>query len=67
MFVLVAVILAGPAELVGRCFGRLPPLTAYRYDLIGSLIGIAAFTALSFLRAPSVVWGVDRVRCSTSC
>ena len=58
VFLLVAVILAGPAELVGRCFARLPPLSAYRYDLIGSLLGITAFTTLSFLRAPSVVWGV---------
>ena len=57
IFILVAAVLAGPAEVVGRCFARLRPLTAYRYDLIGSLIGIASFTALSFLRAPSVVWG----------
>ena len=58
VFLVVAVVLAGPAEVVGRCFGRLTPLTAYRYDLIGSLIGIVSFTLLSFLRAPSVVWGV---------
>ena len=58
VFLVVAVVLAGPAELVGRCFGRLAPLTAYRYDLIGSLLGIVSFTLLSFLRAPSVVWGV---------
>ena len=58
IFLLVAVILAGPAELVGRCFGGLPPLTAYRYDLVGSLVGIGAFTLMSFLRTPSVVWGV---------
>ena len=58
IFVLVAAVLAGPAEVVGRCFGQLRPLTAYRWDLIGSLIGIGAFTALCFLRAPSVVWGV---------
>lgn len=58
VFALVAVILAGPAEAVGRCFARLRPLSAYRYDLIGSLAGIVAFSALSFLRAPSVVWGV---------
>ena len=58
VFVLVAVILAGPAEVVGRCFAHLQPLTAYRFDLIGSLLGIGAFTLLSFLRAPSVVWGV---------
>ena len=50
--------LAGPAEVVGRCFADLPPLTAYRYDLLGSLIGIGAFTLLSFLWAPSVVWGL---------
>jgi SAM-dependent methyltransferase len=58
IFLLVAVILAGPAEMVGRCFGGLEPLTAYRYDLIGSLLGIGIFTVMSFLRAPSVVWGL---------
>lgn len=58
VFVLTAAVLAGPAELVGRCFGRLPPLTAYRWDLLGSLLGIIGFSLLSFLRAPSLVWGV---------
>ncbi len=57
IFIAVAAVLAGPAEVVGRCFAVLRPLTAYRYDLVGSLIGIVAFSALSFLRAPSVVWG----------
>ena len=61
VFVLVAVILAGPAEIVGRCFGRLRPLAAYRYDLLGSLAGITAFTVLSFLHAPSLVWGLIAV------
>jgi SAM-dependent methyltransferase len=58
VFLLVAVVLAGPAEVVGRCFGRLKPLTSYRYDLIGSLVGISSFTLVSFLRAPSYVWGL---------
>jgi hypothetical protein len=58
LFVLVAAILAGPAEMVGRCFAKLDPLTAYRYDLLGSLSGIVAFSLLSFLWAPSVVWGL---------
>ncbi|HET8591469.1 MAG TPA: spermidine synthase [Nakamurella sp.] len=58
IFIAVAAVLAGPAEVVGRCFALLRPLTAYRYDLIGSLIGIVSFSVLSFLRAPSVVWGV---------
>lgn len=57
VFVAAAVILAGPAELVGRCFSELPRLTAYRFDLIGSLIGIGAFTGLSFLGAPPIWWG----------
>lgn len=58
VFVLTASILAGPAEVVGRCFAQLRPLTAYRWDLVGSLLGITGFTLLSFLQAPSVVWGV---------
>ncbi len=58
IFVLVAACLAGPSEVVGRCFAHLRPLTAYRWDLVGSLIGIGLFTLMSFLRAPSVVWGV---------
>ena len=58
VFVVVALVLAGPAEIVGSCFAELTPLTAYRWDLIGSLIGIGAFTVLSFLWSPPVVWGV---------
>jgi SAM-dependent methyltransferase len=57
VFIVVAAALAGPAEVVGRCFSKLRPLTAYRWDLVGSLIGISLFTLLSFLRAPSVAWG----------
>jgi SAM-dependent methyltransferase len=57
VFIGVAVIMAGPGELVGRCFLELPRLEAYRLDLLGSLVGIGSFTLLSFLRAPSVAWG----------
>jgi SAM-dependent methyltransferase len=57
VFLGVATVMAGPGELVGRCFTALPRLDAYRLDLIGSLIGITAFTALSLLRAPSLAWG----------
>lgn len=58
IFCSVAAILMGPAEEVGRCFQELQPLDAYRLDLTGSLAGIATFTLLSFLGAPSVVWGL---------
>jgi SAM-dependent methyltransferase len=57
VFVGVALVMAGPGELVGRCFTPLPRLDAYRLDLLGSLLGIGAFTLLSLLRAPSVAWG----------
>lgn len=60
IFVFVAAALAGPAEVVGRCFAELAPLTAYRWDLVGSVLGITSFTLLSFLQAPSVVWGCWR-------
>jgi SAM-dependent methyltransferase len=58
VFVVVALVIAGPAEIVGRCFADLAPLTAYRWDLIGSLLGISLFAVLSFVWAPPVVWGV---------
>ena len=57
VFIMSAFILAGPAEVVGRCFGQLSPLTAYRWDLVGSLIGIGLFSLLSLFWAPSYVWG----------
>src|SRR4249920_671265 len=43
IFIAVAVIMAGPGEIVGSCFHHLPRLEAYRLDLIGSLAGIVAF------------------------
>ena len=58
VFAAVALTLMGVAEIVGRCFRDLAPLDAYRLDLIGSLLGIGIFTGLSFLRAPSLAWGV---------
>ncbi|WP_424533814.1 spermidine synthase [Sphaerisporangium viridialbum] len=58
VFAAAALVLMGPAELVGRCFPQLPRLEAYRYDLVGSLTGIAMFSLLSFAGAPPVAWGL---------
>ena len=58
IFVAVAACVMGPAQLVGRSFRRLPPLEAYRLDLVGSLLGIATFSGLAFLGSPPVVWVV---------
>ncbi len=57
LFVAVAAVMVGPSELVAREFKKLAPLTAYRWDLVGSLIGIAAFTGLAFTGVGSGVWG----------
>jgi spermidine synthase len=56
IFLAVATIMAGPGELAGECFMRLPRLRAYRYDLCGSLIGITLFTIFSFLGVPPLIW-----------
>lgn len=58
IFLAVAAIMAGPGELVADCFHELPRLTAYRYDLLGSLAGVVAFTICSLLGAPPLVWFV---------
>ena len=56
IFAAVAVIMAGPGELVADCFKELPRLDAYRLDLLGSLLGITAFTVCSFFGTPPLVW-----------
>ncbi len=58
IFLLTAVIMAGIGKITADLFRRLPSLDAYRYDLLGSITGSLSFAVLSWLRAPSVVWGV---------
>src|SRR5437763_12168481 len=40
----------------GKLFSQLKPLTAYTYDIIGSLAGIATFSAMSYFSLPPLVW-----------
>jgi hypothetical protein len=58
VFLLAFLIMAAIAEGVGRLFVRFEPLEAYRWDILGSILGIAAFSGLSFLEASPLVWGV---------
>ncbi len=58
VFVAVAGVMEMIAEGVARTFVEFEPLEAYRYDIAGSILGIAAFSALSFTWAPPVAWGV---------
>lgn len=41
---------------VGHLFPKIPVLRAYSWDLLGSLLGIAAFTALTFLSVAPPLW-----------
>lgn len=58
IFLLVAGVMALIGEMVARTFARFEALDAYKFDLLGSVLGIAAFSALSFLRVPPIGWGL---------
>ncbi|MHC4178449.1 MAG: spermine/spermidine synthase domain-containing protein [Planctomycetota bacterium] len=56
-FVLIALLFVGLGQLLGRAFDAYPHrVVGYTLNIGGSLLGIAAFTAVSFLQAPPVVW-----------
>jgi hypothetical protein len=40
----------------GKLFSQLKPLTAYTYDIAGSLAGIATFSVMSYFSLPPVAW-----------
>jgi hypothetical protein len=43
-------------QMVGRMFGKFPPLKAYSIEIGGSLLGIALFGVVSFTRSPPTLW-----------
>ena len=61
VFVVVAAVMTFIAQGVARAFVKFEPLEAYKLDLIGSVLGIIGFSALAFLRAPPLAWGVIAV------
>jgi hypothetical protein len=58
VFLAVAAIMAMIANGVARTFATFEPLEAYRLDIVGSIIGIGAFSALSFLGTPPIAWAI---------
>ena len=58
VFIVVAVTMTFLGEITGRAFREFSALNAYRWDIIGSILGTLLFTLISFLRAPSWVWPV---------
>lgn len=56
-FVLIALVFVGVGQVMGRAFNAAQDrLKAYISNIGGSLAGIAAFTAASYLRTAPVVW-----------
>ncbi len=53
---LVALLMASLAVPLGGLLSSMPPLRAYSWDILGSMAGIAAFTLLSGLGTPPIVW-----------
>ncbi len=58
IFLAVAAVMAMIGEGVARAFVQFRPLDAYRLDILGSIAGIAAFSALSFTGAKPLVWAL---------
>ena len=58
VFCVVAACVACLADGVARSFAKLKPLDAYRWDLVGSIAGVAFFAVLSFAGCPPIFWGV---------
>ena len=63
IFVAVAGTMTMLAEGLARQFVRFEPLEAYRLDIAGAIAGIVAFSALSFIGAPPVAWGLVVAAC----
>lgn len=55
-FVLTVFLFLPLGQLTGRLMMGSPPLSAYMVNLLGSLIGIWLFAAVSFLNQPPWVW-----------
>ena len=58
VFVATAASLATVAHGVAVRFARFPALEAYRLDIVGSILGVVAFSTLAFAGVGSVAWGV---------
>ena len=56
VFIVIAITMTGFGEITGRAFREFSALNAYRWDIIGSILGTLAFTLVAFMRSPSWIW-----------
>jgi SAM-dependent methyltransferase len=58
-FILITLTFVGLGQVLGRAFDAYPQrLHGYVLNIVGSIAGIVAFSILSFLQTPAVVWFV---------
>ena len=56
-FLIIALVMVGPGQQLGRSLAKLPNrLEAYTVDILGSIAGIVLFAACSFLELSPLVW-----------
>ncbi|HZU16007.1 MAG TPA: spermidine synthase [Candidatus Dormibacteraeota bacterium] len=56
IFVLVVAVMAGLGQGLAVTFSRFGSLDAYRWDIVGSIAGITAFSLLSLVGLPPLAW-----------
>lgn len=56
VFALVTALMASLALPLGPLLRSMPPLRAYAFDIVGSMLGIAGFVGLSAAGTPPIVW-----------
>lgn len=56
IFLAVATALMAVGQGVARMFTQLEPLQAYRFDVLGSVVGTGLFALMSFTGAPPLAW-----------
>nr|MBA3273466.1 hypothetical protein [Chthoniobacterales bacterium] len=56
IFTFVAAAFIPLARSLGSLFTQVPPLTAYTFDILGSLAGTAAFFIIGYFALPPVYW-----------
>lgn len=56
IFILTVTIFISLSQQLGRLLNKLPSLTAYTWDILGSILGICLFTLLSFLQTGPMFW-----------
>lgn len=56
IFFLVVFVFILPSKLMGELFEKFKPLTAYSINILGSILGILAFSFVSFIGGGPIVW-----------